>query len=143
MSSNPMDQQADEPDAVGTLDNSLSPPRGPWSAELLKKAGKLPILEDDPGLRRSGRVKAQHRGFKGKKYADTNCIACGSDPPIISASIIKNIGITFCNVEPGQVSESALLRKKKASAPGEKKKPNIKKQAKNDVDKTPKKKSKK
>lgn len=48
----------------------VSPSTGPWSAKLLQKAGKLNISEDDPSLRRSCRMKAQKKGFKGKACAD-------------------------------------------------------------------------
>lgn len=114
----PLNQQED--------DINISPSKGPWSVELLQKAGKLKISEADPGLRRSGRVQANNKGFKGKSCADNNCIACSSDPPVFSPSIIKNLGISFCNVDPEHLSESALLKKEKPSAPGEKKKNHLK-----------------
>lgn len=106
--------------------DKVSPSSGPWSASLLKQAGKLKITEEDPSLRRSCRMKAQNKGFKGNTCNDRKCIACDSDPPTISPSVIKNLAINLCDVEPEKVSEPALLKKKKTSAPGGKK-PVIKK----------------
>lgn len=120
-----------------------STPRVPWSTEILRKAGKLKISKADPTLRRSGRMKAHNKGFKGKGCPDKRCIACDFDPPVISPFIIKNLGITFCNIDPQQVSETALLKKKKASSPGEKKNPSLRKHSKDGDDDAPKKNSKK
>lgn len=45
---------------------NISPSNGPWSVDLLRKAGKLKISDEDPDLRRSCHTKAKHKGFKGK-----------------------------------------------------------------------------
>lgn len=120
----------------------VSPSTGPWSAKLLQRAGKLQVTEDDPSLRRSCRMKAQKKGFIGNACADKRCFACESDPPTISPSIIKNLWATFCHVDPEKLAEPTVVKKKKASAPGEKK-PAPKKKPKVDDDRTPKKKPKK
>lgn len=88
-------------------------------------------------------MRAQNHGFKGKGCTDKRCFACDSDPPIISPSIIKNLGATFCNIDPEKLSDQALIKKKKVSAPGGMK-PVLKKKPKDDDnDKAPKKKTKK
>lgn len=85
---------------------------------------------------------AQNKGFKGKTCADKRCFACESNPPTISSSIIKNLGSTFCNIDPMKLNDPSMIKKKKASAPGDKKQA-IKKKPKVINDKSPKKKSKK
>ncbi|KAF8654909.1 hypothetical protein HU200_061338 [Digitaria exilis] len=120
----------------------VEPSTGPWSTKLLQHAGKLKLFEDDPTLRRSCRKIADKKGCKGLSCADRKYIACGSNPPIISAFIIKTLWATFCNVDPEKLTDPALLKKKKASIPGGKK-PILKKKTKEDDDRIPKKKSKK
>ncbi|KAF8652527.1 hypothetical protein HU200_062726 [Digitaria exilis] len=93
----------------------ISSSNGPWSTELLRKAGKLKLIDEDSGLRRSYRKKEQNKGFKGKG----------------------------CK-EKEKFSEPALAKKKKpSSAPREKKKPVTKKKRNMEDDTSPKKKSKK
>lgn len=87
-------------------------------------------------------MRMQNKGFKGKSCMDRRCIACESSPPNLSPSIIKNLGATFCNVDPEQLTEEALSKKKKVSALGGKK-PVFKKKSKDDDDRVPKKKSRK
>ena len=41
-----------------------------------------------------------------------NCLACGSAPPILSPSIIRNLGETFCKLDAEKVSDVALRKKK-------------------------------
>lgn len=118
----------------------VSPSKGPWSVELLRKAGKL--HDADPSLRRSERSKIQNKGFKGKGCLDKRCFACDSEPLIISPFIIKNLSVTFCDIDAAKVDEPVLAKNKKVSAPGDKR-PGPKKNSKADDDKAPKKKSKK
>lgn len=120
----------------------VSPSTGPWSTKMLQQAGKLIIYEEDPSLWRSCRMLAQKKGFKGKSCADKRCFVCEFDPPTISPSIIKNLGTTFCHIDPEKLEAKTMIKKKKVSAPGEKK-PNIKKKSKVDDDRSPKKKPKK
>jgi hypothetical protein len=45
------------------------------------------------------------------------------DPPTLSPSVIKNLGATFCNINPDKLAVEKLskARNKKAAAPGGKK----------------------
>lgn len=54
-------------------------------------------------------------------------------PPNISTSVIRNLGATFCNLDPDQLSDIALAKKRKVTTPVGKKK-TIKKPSKNPDD---------
>ena len=71
-----------------------------------------------------------------------DCIACSVKPPNISVSVIKNLGSTFCKIDPGNITEEVLSKKKKVSAPGGKK-PRKPQDKSDDASKPEKKKSKK
>lgn len=49
-------------------------------------------------------------------------MACEVAPPTISPSLIKNLGASFCDIDPAQLTEEVLTKKKKVSAPSGKKK---------------------
>lgn len=53
---------------------------------------------------------------------DIHCVAWDVAPPTIPPSLIRNLGATFCDIDPAQLTQEALTRKKKVSAPGGKKK---------------------
>ncbi|KAF8765330.1 hypothetical protein HU200_008706 [Digitaria exilis] len=112
---------------------NVSPSTRPWSKDLLTKAGKPKISENDPSLRRSCRQKGQNKGFKGTVCKDKQCFACDSRPPNISPSIIKNLRASFCDIDPENLSQQALNKKKKPSAPEGKKVP-AKEKSKESVD---------
>ncbi|KAG2539614.1 hypothetical protein PVAP13_9NG466914 [Panicum virgatum] len=78
---------------------------GPWSKAILAQTGKLKLIADDPGLRRSARRKNINKGYKDPSCLEKDCVACSVKPPTICANL----------------SDEALLKKKKASAPGGKK----------------------
>ncbi|CAL5017203.1 unnamed protein product [Urochloa decumbens] len=112
----------------------ISPSTGPWSKALLaqaaeqKKAGGLV----DTYLRRNDRKKRAHKGFKNHTCLDKECLGCSSKP-LIPTSLIKNLGASFCKVDPAKLTEEALGKKRKAAAPGGKK-PVIKKPSKTKED---------
>lgn len=64
---------------------------------------------------------AQNKVYKGKTCADKRCFSCDSDPPTISPSLIKNIGTTFCNMDPEKLKDPPMIKKKKVAAPRGKK----------------------
>ncbi|CAN6305666.1 unnamed protein product [Urochloa humidicola] len=116
------------------LPSKVSPSIGPWSKALLAEAGKLKLSEDDPELRRSCRKKEQNKGFRHKTCQDKKCIACEAGPPTLSPSVIKNLGAEFCKVDASKLTTTALLKKKKATAPVGKKPIPKKKQKDSDDD---------
>lgn len=149
----PTDALATPENVVRSLDsanenllNKVSLSTGPWAEELLTKADKLRITEDDPGLPRGCRQKVQNKGYKGKIFQDKLCLACDSAPPTISPFVARNLGSTFCDIEVDKLTNDILHKKKKAPAPVGKRLAAKKKQHDpdhGDKDKTPRKKSKK
>ena len=68
--------------------------------------GKAVISEDD--LRRSLRLKKVNKGFKTSACKDKNCLGCSVSPPTISPTIIRNLGASFCNINPEDLSDENL-----------------------------------
>jgi len=68
--------------------------------------GKAVISEDD--LRRSLRLKKVNKGFKTSACKDKNCLGCSVYPPTISPAIIRNLGASFCNINPEDLSNENL-----------------------------------
>ena len=50
-------------------------------------------------------------------YKDKNCLGCSSTPPIISTSIIRDLGATFCNINPYDLTDTKLHAKPSSSKP--------------------------
>jgi hypothetical protein len=67
---------------------------------------KAPLSEAD--LRRSLRLKKIHKGFKSSSCKDKNCLGCSSLPPTVSPKIIRNLGASFCGIDPQDLSPSKL-----------------------------------
>ncbi|CAL5064934.1 unnamed protein product [Urochloa decumbens] len=99
---------------------------GPWSKKLLDKAGKANAFGtgtylSEEELRRSKRKNVQKHGFKNSPCSNETCIGCSVKLPAIPPSVIKNLGATFCKIDPEKLSTEVLNTKKKAAAPGGKK----------------------
>ncbi|CAL4992476.1 unnamed protein product [Urochloa decumbens] len=122
--------------------SKISPSTGPWSKKLLEEAakakGKHNLLEDsltEAAARRSIMQKHLHNGFKTSPCEHQNCLGCTIEPPTISPTVIKNLGSSFCGIDPEHLTVEKLNKKKKPAAPGGKKQ--VKKKAevsKNDKD---------
>jgi hypothetical protein len=52
-------------------------------------------------------LKKQNKGFKSTYYKDKNC-GCSSTPPSISPKIIKNLGASFCGLDPADLTPEKL-----------------------------------
>lgn len=130
-----------EPTSVTSPPVNVSPSTGPWSKELLEQAHKL--KEKESASRRSLRMQNQKKGFRKSACLDKNCIGCSFKPPVLTSSVIKNLGEAFCKVDASKLTDACLKKKKKLPPPGGKK-PAVKKLAPNDhnKDKQAKKKSK-
>lgn len=120
ITSSPISANDDTPSSEQDL-SKLSPSSSPWAVTLLAKAGKLQLSEDDPTLRRSSRQKALRKGFKHMTCNDRHCVACEASPQPFHHPI-KNLGATFCDIDPEKLTEEAMNKKKRTSAPGGKKK---------------------
>lgn len=67
---------------------------------------KAPLSEAD--VRRSLRLKKIHNGLKSSPCKDKNYLGCSAVPPIISPKIIKNLGATFCGIDPNELSSTKV-----------------------------------
>ena len=73
----------------------------------LKKKGKAPILSESE-VRHSLRIKKLHKRFKNLGCKDKSCLGCTSTPPVISPSIIRDLGATFCNINAEELTDAKL-----------------------------------
>ena len=108
-----------------------------WSQSILSKVDSLQKDGSvvDSNLRRSKRQKALNKGYKNSTCSVKGCLGCTLNPPILSPSTIKNLGSSFCKLDPNLLSEENLgqpsLKKKSAPSPSGKK-PSKKKSSIND-----------
>lgn len=107
-------------------DRHVSPARFDTHKKITDKEKAGIVIVEDASVRRSLRIKNNSKGFKKKGCPEKNCLSCAAEPPTISRSVIKNLGSTFCNMKPNDISDDMLLSKK-----GTSKKP-IKKTSKKD-----------
>jgi hypothetical protein len=89
--------------ATASADHTI-PKKGKGKAKL-----KAPLSEAD--VRRSLRLKKINNGFKSSSCKDKNCLGCSSMPPTFSTKVIRNLGATFCSIDPQELSTSKLSAK--------------------------------
>jgi len=88
-----------------------TPPSIPIPAAPSKaKRGKKPIISD-ASVRRSARVHAKTKGYKNNQCNYRNCIGCSIDPPTLSVSVVRDLGKSFCNLDPYSMTEEALNKR--------------------------------
>lgn len=74
-------------------------------------------------------MKKINKGFKSSSCKDKNCLGCSTEPPTVSQHVIRDLGKTFCNINPEELTDEKLnakpkvTKKKNAKAAGGKKKP--------------------
>ncbi|RCV25445.1 hypothetical protein SETIT_5G167200v2 [Setaria italica] len=128
------------------IKSRISPSTEPWSSTFLEypKQGKVVEGVTDNTVKRSLRKKDQLKGFKSSSCNDKQCLGCSIDPPTISTSVIKNLGASFCKIDPAKLTDVPLKKRKTVAAPGGKKQPKkLSKEDDADGSKSAKKKSKK
>jgi len=91
------------------------------------------ILED-PTIRRSKRMANQRNGFRDPLCTRKDYLGCTVTPPTLSASVIRNLGASFCNLEEDKLTNTVLSKKKLASTPRGKKPAKKKPTNKDDAD---------
>jgi hypothetical protein len=79
-----------------------SPPRA-------KRGKHLHISKAD--LRRSDRLHSLNKGFKSAICRDRDCLGCSSDPPSLPASVVRDLGATFCKQDKKDLTDKALNAK--------------------------------
>jgi hypothetical protein len=83
------------------------------TSALLKKKRKPKVPMVAFEVRRSDRLKAISHGFMGKHSEKTNCLCCSIETPTLSKKVIISLGIDFCKIKPGALSDEALQQKPK------------------------------
>lgn len=74
-----------------------------------KRGKSLHIFEAE--LRRSNRIHGITKCFKSPTCKDRDCLGCTSNPPLLSASVVRELGSSFCKVSPDQLSNEKLEAK--------------------------------
>jgi len=100
------------------FDNSqATPPPAPpiCKASPKEKRGKRTHISE-ADLRRSDRIHNQSRGFKSSLCKDKNCLGCSPNPPVLSMSVVRDLGTAFCNIEPEKLSDEVLTAKNSKAA---------------------------
>jgi hypothetical protein len=95
-------------DSQKTAEQSTPPPPSAISSTppKCKRGKKAPICEVN--LRRSDTLHNQHKGFKSPICKDKNCIGCNPNPPVLSPSVVRDLGTTFCNLDPVKLIDATL-----------------------------------
>lgn len=113
-----------EPLNVKGIEESLSAQNLETSPSSKKRTRKAkpdtPIV--DSAVRRSSRVRAICNGFKRSACNSKNCLGCSVEPPTLSPTSLKKIGVTLCKIQPALLEEEILLKKKKMKPIGKKQK---------------------
>ena len=82
--------------------SSTSAPRG--------KHGKH-LHISDANVRRSARVHSKTQGFKSPSCREKSCLGCSTNPPSLSSSVVRELGSTFCQLEPTALTDDQLNAK--------------------------------
>jgi len=63
------------------------------------------------------RIKKLNKGFKTSGCKDKSCLGCSATPPAISTSIIRVLGVAFCNINHEDLSNANLNAKPSSTKP--------------------------
>jgi len=105
--------------AIDTLKNTVDmnstevmtpPPAAPSTSTPCGKHGKH-LHISDANVRRSARVHSKTHGFKSPSCRDKSCLGCSTNPPSLSSSVVRELGITFCQLEPTALTDDQLNAK--------------------------------
>lgn len=102
----PLDDEQD----LNLGDNGLNFASNPVTPKQKGKAKMKPPLSK-ADVRRSQRLKLINKGFKSSSYKDKICLGCSSTPPTISPKVIRNLGASFCGIDPNELTTSKLNAK--------------------------------
>jgi len=76
-----------------------------------KGKGKMKAPLSEANVRRSLRLKKINKGFKSSSCKDKSCLGYSSKPPTITLKMIRNLGVTFCDINPEDLSPTNLNAK--------------------------------
>lgn len=102
--------------SVGEQSTPPQPPPPPALCKPMPRAkrGKAAPISDSH-LQRSDRLHKLNKGFKSSVCKDSNCLGCSTDPPVLSPSIVRDLGATFCNIDPSKLTDDSLHAKPQKS----------------------------
>lgn len=95
------------PNALQTPPPSAPPVTAPTPRG---KRGKSLII-CEATLRRSDRLHGISKGFKTPVCKERCCLGCDSNPPLLSASVVREPGTSFCNINAEHLTEEKLTSK--------------------------------
>lgn len=75
----------------------------------IKRGKKLVVSEFE--VRRSERLHILNKGFKPSVCKDKNCLGYVTKPPLISPSVVHDLGTSFCKMDPNKLTDEKLHAK--------------------------------
>jgi len=94
-----------------TAYQSPSSAQDPSNTPTRDNKGKQLYISEE-GLRRSNRIHNLNRGFKSPSKKEKKCcLGCDCQPPTLSFVVVRNLGVTFCNLKPDQIDQEILMDK--------------------------------
>lgn len=101
---------------VDTVAGSSAAPLSSTQATPRPKRGKSTHISV-ADLRRSQRIHMMNGGFKTSFCRDKDCLGCSSNPPLLSSSVVRDLGSTFCNIDAANLTDDKLLAKPSRKKP--------------------------
>lgn len=100
-------EMIDDEDASDVMELLNSEPKvvAPKKRKTRAK-GKALVSEDD--VRRSTRLKMLRNGFTSSSCKNKNCLGCSANPPAISRKVIRNLGTSFYDLDPEDLTLDKL-----------------------------------
>jgi hypothetical protein len=74
------------------------------------KRGKRIVISESE-VRRSERLHSFNKGFKPSSCKNKNCLGCATKPPLISSAVVRDLGASFCKVDPAILTNEHLIAK--------------------------------
>lgn len=90
------------------VDGQTTPPPLPIASKTPPKGKRGKAAPISKANLRSDRVHNQHKGFKTSVCKDRNCFGCSPDPPVLSPSVVRDLGATFCSIDPSKLTDDCL-----------------------------------
>lgn len=68
-------------------------------------------------LRRSNRLREVNNGFEANSCSHRKCLACCPKPPTLFVQSLQSLGFEIYKLNPEDITEEALMKKRKQSSP--------------------------
>ena len=86
------------------------PPAAPSTSAPSGKRGKH-LHISNANVRCGARVHSKTQGFKSPSCREKSCLGCSTNPPSLSSSVVRELGSTFCQLEPAALTDDQLNAK--------------------------------